>query len=126
MKLTNIHNFIALSALHTVAAQQFKGYVVSSLSSATHYGTPGSTTPSISRVRRQASVDPYYHQITFGVHDRQPATNTETRCEAWWATDAAVPEWASCEDPSFEFQMLNWTAVDNFILDVKHSYQDPA
>ena len=109
-----------------IKAQQFRGFVVSSLSSATHYGSPDSTMPSISRIRRQIDDEPYYHQITLQAHDIQPVTDAVTRCQAWWPKDGVVPEWTPCEDSSFEFQLLNWTAIGDFTLDVKHTYQDPS
>jgi hypothetical protein len=112
-----------------VTAQQFKPYTISSLSAATHFGEPGSITPSISRLKhRQLSATPwelpYYHQVSFEAYDQQPATNTTTRCEVWWPTDATVPEWTECEDGSFEFRFEDWVGVDAFTLDIKHMYQD--
>jgi hypothetical protein len=112
----------ATAALQLQERASFIGapYIVSTLSSATHYGTIGSPNPSITR--RQ---EPYYHQLTFTVYNPDPLANTTTSCSAEWPEREPVPTGVRCEDTAFAFSVEDWVGVEEFTLDVRNRFQDP-
>lgn len=63
--------------------------------------------------------------MSFFVTDPEPVANVTTTCGAAWDDETSFPSsWIPCQDSSLDWELSAFEDIENFELQVKHSFHD--
>ena len=67
--------------------------------------------------------------LTFNVHDSEPAANRTTTCSGSWAYGSSgwpKEGYQACNDSNIQWNMASYDSWTSFTLNIDHSFFDPA
>ncbi|KAE9989979.1 hypothetical protein EG327_001990 [Venturia inaequalis] len=64
--------------------------------------------------------------LSFLVKDPEPLAPTTATCGTTWTGPAFPTQWIPCETNSVDFKLNSFKDIEDFEIQVKHSYRDPS